>query len=81
MFNSILHFYEFGVKNIEKVMENFSEDMTKVAEMVKGVTENVVNLGLSIIEEELGNYDEWLRKSSKRKYLLDRAMNMENMLV
>ena len=57
MFNSILHFYEFGVKNIEKVMENFSEDMTKVAEMVKGVTENVVNLGLSIIEEELGNYD------------------------
>ena len=81
MNNSILHFNEFGVKNLEKVMENFSEDMTKVAEMVKGVTENVVNLGLSIIAEELEEYDEWLRKSSKRKYLLDRAMNMENMLV
>ena len=67
MNNSILHFNEFGVKNIEKVMENFSEDMTKVAEMVKGVTENVVNLGLSIIAEELEEYDEWLRKSSKRK--------------
>ena len=67
MNNSILHFNEFGVKNLEKVMENFSEDMTKVAEMVKGVTENVVNLGLSIIAEELEEYDEWLRKSSKRK--------------
>lgn len=113
MINSILHFNEFGVKNLEKVLENFSDDMTKVAEMVKGVTENVVNLGLSIIAEELENYDEWLRKSSKRKeewqiikrdettlltslgnvtykktlfinkktgkreYLLDRAMNME----
>ena len=67
MNNSILHFNEFGVKNLEKVMENFSEDMTKVAEMVKGVTENVVNLGLSIIAEELEEYDEWLRKSSKRR--------------
>ena len=67
MNNSILHFNEFGVKNLEKVMGNFSEDITKVAEMVKGVTENVVNLGLSIIAEELEEYDEWLRKSSKRK--------------
>lgn len=67
MINSILHFNEFGVKKLEKTMINFSEDMTKVAEMVYGVTESVVNLGLSIIGEELEYYDEWLRKSSKRK--------------
>ena len=62
MIKSIQHFQEVGVKNLEEVMVNYSGNMTKIAEMVYGVTENVVKLGLSMIEEELENYDNHLRK-------------------
>ncbi len=41
---------------------DYSDDLTKVAEMVKGVTDSVVNLGLSMIAEEWENYDDMLRK-------------------
>lgn len=61
MINSIQHFCQNGVKNLEKVMVNYSADMTKIAEMVQGVTKGVVDLGLSIIAEEWENYDELLR--------------------
>lgn len=44
MINSILHFNEFGAKKLEKVMENFSEDLSKMAEMVYGVTDVVVQM-------------------------------------
>lgn len=61
MINSIQHFCQNGVKNLEKVMVDYSADMTKIAEMVQGVTKGVVDLGLSIIAEEWENYDELLR--------------------
>ncbi|MDD6202199.1 MAG: ISLre2 family transposase [Lachnospiraceae bacterium] len=61
MINSIQHFCQNGVKNVEKVMVDYSADMTKIAEMVQGVTKGVVDLGLSIIAEEWENYDEMLR--------------------
>lgn len=67
MYNSIQHFIESGTKNLEKVLVNYSNDLTKMAEMVYGVTDCVVNLGLSIIAEELEFYDEHLRKSTERK--------------
>ena len=53
MYNSIQHFIESGTKNLEKVLVNYSNDLTKMAEMVYGVTDCVVNLSLSIIAEEL----------------------------
>lgn len=62
MINSIQQFCQNGVKNIEKVMVDYSTDMTKTAEMVQGVTNGVVGLGLSIIAEEWEAYDELLRK-------------------
>lgn len=43
-------------------MVDYSSDMTKIAEMVQGVTKGVVELGLSIIAEEWESYDELLRK-------------------
>lgn len=49
MINSIQHFDQDGVKKLEKVMVDYSADMTKIAEMVQGVTKGVVDLGLSII--------------------------------
>ena len=62
MINSIQHFCAEGVKNLEKVMIDYSADMTKIAEMVQGVTKRVTALGVSIIAEEWEYYDEQLRK-------------------
>ena len=61
MINSIQQFCQNGIKNLEKVMVDYSADMTKIAEMVQGVTKSVVDLGLSIIAEEWENYDKFLR--------------------
>lgn len=62
MNKSIQQFCKEGVKNLEKVMVDYSVDMTKIAEMVQGVTKGVVDLGLSVIAEEWESYDELLRK-------------------
>ena len=62
MNNSIQHFCREGVKNLEKVMVDYAADMTKVAELVQGVTKAVTDLGLSMIAEEWESYDELLRK-------------------
>lgn len=62
MVNSIQQFQAEGVKNIQKIFTTFSNDLTKMAEMVYGVTDEVTKLGLSLIAEELESYDELLRK-------------------
>lgn len=61
MINSIQQFCQKGVQNLEKVMVDYSADMTKIAELVQGVMKGVVDLGLSIIAEEWESYDELLR--------------------
>ena len=66
MINSIQHFQEKGVKNLTEIFSHYTDDLTKFAEMVYGVRDGVVNLGLSIIAEELEMYDEHLRKSTDR---------------
>lgn len=67
MINSIQHFCSEEVKNLEKVMVDYAGDMTKTAEMVRGVSEAVITLGLSIIAEEWESYDELLcRRKSLR---------------
>lgn len=68
MINSIQHFCSEGVKDLEKVMVDYSDDMTKIAEMVQGVTKRVTSLGLSIIAEEWENYDELLRERKSLRY-------------
>ena len=62
MINSIQHFQEQGVKNLTEIFSYYTDDLTKFAEMVYGVTKEVTKLGLSLIEEELESYDELLRK-------------------
>ena len=64
MNNSIHQFAEEGVIRLTKVFESYTEDLTKIAEMVQGVTDEVVTLGTSIIAEEWESYDELLRKRS-----------------
>ena len=62
MENSIHQFAEEGVKRLSKVFEDYSSDLTKIAEMVSGVRDEVVRLGVSIIAEEWESYDRLLRK-------------------
>ena len=62
MVNSIQHFCKEGIRDLEKVMVDYSADMTKVAELVQGVTRAVTDLGLSMIAEEWESYDELLRE-------------------
>lgn len=67
MIHSIQHFQTKGIENLDKIFMNYSSDMTKIAEMVKGVKESVINLGLSMIAEELELYDEHLRKNKQAR--------------
>lgn len=67
MIRSIQQFQTEGVKNLEKVFVDYSSDMTKIAEMVNGVKDSVINLGLSMIAEELETYDEYLRKHKQAR--------------
>ena len=62
MIKSIQQFQAKGVKNLEKVFIDYSADMTKIAEMVYGVKNEVIKLGLDMIVEELETYDEYLCK-------------------
>lgn len=67
MIKSIQQFQTEGVKKLEKVFVDYSEDMTRFAEMVYGVRDGVLELARDMIVEELEAYDEWLRKSERRK--------------
>lgn len=62
MIRSIQQFQTTGVENLEKIFVNYANDMKKIAEMVMGVKDTVINLGLSMIAEEWEHYDELLRK-------------------
>ena len=63
MIKSIQQFQTEGVKKLEENFVEYSSDMTKIAEMVQGVTKGVVSLGLSMIAEEWESYDEILRNN------------------
>ena len=62
MINSIQHFQQEGTKRLLKVFEEYSSDLSKIAEMVYGVTAEVTKLGCSMIAEEWESYDEILCK-------------------
>lgn len=62
MINSIHQFQGNGVKNLTEIFNYYTDDLTKFAEMVEGVSREVTRLGLSIIEEELESYDQLLRE-------------------
>ena len=66
MVNRIHHFCMEGVKNLEKVMADDSSDMTRIAEMVQGIQKSVLELGRSIVAEELEGYDEILREHRQK---------------
>lgn len=62
MINSIQQFCENGAKRLTDIFKTYTDDLTKIAEMVYGVTDEVTRLGCSMIAEEWESYDELLRK-------------------
>ena len=62
MITSIQHFCENGVKRLTNTFETYTEDLSKIAEMVYSVTDEVTRLGCSMIAEEWESYDELLRE-------------------
>jgi len=67
MIKSIQYFEEFGIKNLEKVVEKFLQNPKDMASFIYGIQDNVIKLGLDIIKETLENCDDMIRKSGKRK--------------
>ena len=67
MINSVKYFEENSIKIFEKIETNFMNDPTKMAELVRGVTEEVHKLGLRIIQECLEDTDQLIRESMLRK--------------
>ena len=67
MINNIQQFQENGIGKIEKVTSKFYENPSNIAEYVKGITENIVELGLSLIKEGFEDIDEYIRKNSHRR--------------
>ena len=67
MYNTIQHFEEIGIKKIEKIIESFIKDPKDMASFVTGIRDEVVSLGLSVIQETLEDMDQQIRSSQKRK--------------
>lgn len=66
MYNSIKYFEEKCIKNFEKLEDEFYKEPKKLAEYVLGLTEELHNLGLRMIQESLEEMNRMLRKSPKR---------------
>ena len=66
MINSIRYFEEECINRFEKLEDDFMKEPQKLAEYVLGLTEELQNLGLRIIQESLEEMNTMLRKSKKR---------------
>ena len=62
MINSILQFQQEGVKRLTDVFRMYSDDLSKLAEMIDGVKDEVHKLGRDMIREEWESYDDILRQ-------------------
>lgn len=66
MHNSIKYFETECINKFEKLEDNFMKEPQKLAEYVLGLTEELHNLGLRMIQESLEEMNGMLRKSQKR---------------
>ena len=81
MINSIRYFEEKSIKIFEKLETDFMTDPTRMAELVRGVTEEVHKLGLKIIQECLEDTDKLIRQSVPRKKHWNIEHNDEKQLI
>lgn len=68
MYNSIQHFNEFGVKNIEGKIKSFIQERKDFADLVLGLKEDIFDLARNILREVLEDMDGYLREDSIRKF-------------
>ncbi len=83
MYNSIQHFMELGVKNIEKIIKDFiNGENNDISNLVIGLQKPLQELQCSIISETIESLDDELRKSSKRKgkWLIDRNDDLNSFM-
>ena len=68
---------EWG-KKFTDIFKTYTDDLTKIAEMVYGVTDEVTRLGCSMIAEEWESYDELLRerKDLRKGWTLSEEMKL-----
>ena len=66
MINSIRYFEEECINRFEKLEDDFMKEPQKLAEYVLGLTEELQNLGLRMIQESLEEMNTMLRNSKKR---------------
>ena len=66
MVKSIQHFEENSIKKFEKLEDDFFKNPKDFASYVIGLTEELHNLGLRMIQESLETMNQLLRDSSKR---------------
>ena len=67
MYNSIQHFMNFGLGEIEKRVKKFIQDREDLGDFVIGLQEELFELGRSIVQEVLEEMDDYLRESSSRR--------------
>ena len=66
MFKSIKYFEEECINRFEKLEDDFMKEPQRLAEYVLGLTEELHNLGLRMIQDSLEEMNEMIRKSQKR---------------
>lgn len=66
MYNSIKYFEEECINRFEKLEDDFMKEPAKIAEYILGLTNELHNLGLKMIQESLENMNDMLRNSQKR---------------
>ena len=83
MYNSILHFNEFGVAKIEKVIKKFMEDSSKdIGDLVMDLEKPLQELQRAIIKETIEEIDKIYRRDScrKEKYNIERSGDENSIL-
>lgn len=83
MYNSILHFNKYGVKEIEKVIKNFMMDESKnIGDLVIELKKPLQELQREIIKETIENIDEIYRRDEDRKknYFIERNKDENSIL-
>lgn len=67
MITSIQRFADNGIKNIDSVVEKFLKAPENMADLVYGIKNEVIQLGLDIISETFEEIDNQIRMSGKRR--------------
>lgn len=83
MYNSIQHFIDFGVKNIEKIIRDFIDgNNCDIANLVLGLQKPLQELQCNLISETIELLDDELRKSSirKDKWFIDRNDDLNSFM-